>query len=673
VKIGKKLVGSFIVVACVCGIVGGIGYRGLIKTGQSINEIGVVRLPSVEGLLIIRAGGTEIATVQRTLLNLRLDHEARQEQLDRLREARLNVDKGWQMYEPLPQTAEEAKLWQQFVPIWHEWQSAGEDFFELTEQIAKLDLGDPTDLCGKLDLFRGDHYHVEQRVLDTIVNQTTFDGGDDPTACNFGKWLTHFESDNPQVQQLLQAMHESHNHFHQAVGQAKQLVADADSAAATAIYREEMKPASEQVFHHFSQLREVATEGQRLAQSAYEHSMIECRDLQHQAFDLLDQIVDLNVQLAADAVATGQSSAAASKVLAIVAVTVGVLLALGFGIVISRAITRPVRTMVDRLKDIAEGEGDLTQRVTIHSHDEIGELARWFNTFVQKVHDIIADVACATREVAGAATEIAAASEEMASGMNEQNQQVTQISSAIEEMSASVVEVAAKAGQAAGAARDSGSAAEQGGQVVHQTIAGMDTINEAVTAGSQSVLELGRRNDQIGQIVEVINDIADQTNLLALNAAIEAARAGEHGRGFAVVADEVRKLADRTTTATDEIAQSISAIQGETRQAVARMEAGTEQVDAGVKLAQQAGDALRNIVGGAKTVAELISSIAAAAEQQSSASEQISHNVESILAVTNQSTQGASQAAAAATQLSTKAEQLQQLVGQFKLASSRAA
>ncbi len=330
---------------------------------------------------------------------------------------------------------------------------------------------------------------------------------------------------------------------------------------------------------------------------------------------------------------------------------------------------RPVGQLIERIRDIAQGEGDLTKRIVVNSEDEVGQLGKWFNLFVQKIHDVVAEVAGASREVASAATQIAASSEEMASGMGEQTQQVTQISSAVEEMSASIVEVARKSADAANSAADSGKVATEGGKVVAQTIEGMKSISRAVSASAASVQELGKRGEQIGQIIEVINDIADQTNLLALNAAIEAARAGDHGRGFAVVADEVRKLADRTTKATEEIADSIKAIQTETNQAVERMNAGTAEVESGVVSATTAGQSLESIVTGAQTVAAMIQSIAAAAEEQSAASEQVSRNVESISAVTRQASEGAGQAASAASQLSNKSEQLLRLVGQFKVAA----
>ncbi len=344
---------------------------------------------------------------------------------------------------------------------------------------------------------------------------------------------------------------------------------------------------------------------------------------------------------------------------------VAVLIGLFVAVFTSRSITRPLAAIVHRISEIQESN-DLTQRINAGSKDEIGDLANRFDTFVETLHDVIVDVNAAAREVASAAAEITTSSRETTHGMEQQNQQVFQISSAIEQMSSSVIEVARKSGEAANNASESGKVAQEGSEVVNQTIEGMQVIRDTVSAGAASVMELGKRGEQIGQIIDVINDIADQTNLLALNAAIEAARAGEHGRGFAVVADEVRKLADRTTKATDEIGQSIQAIQKETGEAVQRMNAGTEHVTVGVKRTTEAGQSLQKIVANAQDVAGMIQSIAAAAEQQSAASEEVSRNVQAVSEVTRQSTESVSQAAAAASQLSGKAEQLQTLVGRFK-------
>ncbi len=422
---------------------------------------------------------------------------------------------------------------------------------------------------------------------------------------------------------------------------------------------------------------EQAAGGYSTAMSSFLDEWIALQELGTRRNDAGEVVLELAQKTAKSGVDTTQTSAnnAVSELNSasfIMVVGLAIVVALGVGIafVITRGLTKPINNIVDRIKDIAQGEGDLTQRVDASSRDEIGELGRWFNTFVQKVHDIIAEVAGSAGDVASAATEIAASSEEMAQGMRQQTEQATQVSAAVEQMSATVVEVARKSADAADTSNRAGQQATEGGQVVQETVDAINTISGVVNESADAIGELGKLGEQIGQVVGVINDIADQTNLLALNAAIEAARAGEHGRGFAVVADEVRKLAERTTTATEEVAESIRAIQDGTSGAVQRMQTGTERVSQGVELAQKAGNSLQEIVGGSRSVAEMIQSIAAAAEQQSASAEQISRNVENITAVTKQSTEGAEQAAAAAAQLSAKSEQLQRLVGQFKLADN---
>ena len=263
--------------------------------------------------------------------------------------------------------------------------------------------------------------------------------------------------------------------------------------------------------------------------------------------------------------------------------------------------------------------------------------------------------------------EIAASSEQMAAGLTRQSQQASQVAAAVEEMSATVTEVASKSSEASHAAKASNEDAAKGGGVVRETVEEMRGIAEQVNQSATAVSQLGRKGEQIGAIISVINDIADQTNLLALNAAIEAARAGEHGRGFAVVADEVRKLAERTTAATKEVAQSIGEIQSETGVAVERIETGSKRVSRGVDLANSAGEALSRIVTSSNSMASMVQSIASASEEQAAASQEIAKSIEAINAVTRESTEGASQASKAAADLSGQAEQLQSLVGRFKI------
>ncbi|MCA9003524.1 MAG: methyl-accepting chemotaxis protein, partial [Planctomycetes bacterium] len=220
---------------------------------------------------------------------------------------------------------------------------------------------------------------------------------------------------------------------------------------------------------------------------------------------------------------------------------------------------------------------------------------------------------------------------------------VVQSASAVEEMTMTAGEVARNSTDAANLAQETAQTAKSGQEVMEQTVDGMQQVSQAVMQAASIITTLGHSSDQIGEIVRVIEDIADQTNLLALNAAIEAARAGEQGRGFAVVADEVRKLAERTTKATKEIGDMIRQIQQDTKTAVNSMEQGTHKVVSGVELANKTGEALAKIYSMVNSTAGMIQQIAQAAEEQSVATRQIASDLESVTQTTRETTQGVTQ------------------------------
>ncbi|ADI83871.1 methyl-accepting chemotaxis protein [Geobacter sulfurreducens] len=330
-------------------------------------------------------------------------------------------------------------------------------------------------------------------------------------------------------------------------------------------------------------------------------------------------------------------------------------------------ITRPLKVVVSSLEDIAQGEGDLTRRIDVVTGDEVGDLGRAFNQFIEKLHNIISQVVQNSMQVASAAAQIHSTSEQTATGAEEVAAQAGTVATAGEEMASTSSEIARNCMAAAENSRQANDTALKGSHVVKETLTVMTRIADRVKESAHTVESLGSRSDQIGEIVGTIQDIADQTNLLALNAAIEAARAGEQGRGFAVVADEVRALAERTTKATKEIGQMIRSIQQETKLAVSSMEEGVKEVERGTSEAAKSGEALEEILHQIGEVTNQVNQIATAAEQQTATTSEISSNIHEITEVITQTTRGAQDSASATSDLARLAEELQRLVGQFRL------
>lgn len=333
-------------------------------------------------------------------------------------------------------------------------------------------------------------------------------------------------------------------------------------------------------------------------------------------------------------------------------------------VVVVYLIMRILQPLLSGIQLVATG--DLTVELEQKTHDEVGTLIGSLNELVKGLRTTVEDVEDVARIVAEQTGTILADSKNMEQGMQQQLHQSAEVVDAVEAMLKTIIMNSNNANSTASTAEEAKAAAEEGGRIVAETVVGMKRIATVVKQSAATVQELGKSSDQIGEIISVIDDIADQTNLLALNAAIEAARAGEQGRGFAVVADEVRKLAERTTKATKEIAAMIKKIQADTKGAVHSMEQGTLQVDEGIKLADKAGTSLLEIVGISQKVTDMVTQIAAASEEQSSASEQISKNVEAINSVTNESATATKQIAGAAEDLSRLTENLQQLIARFK-------
>lgn len=312
-------------------------------------------------------------------------------------------------------------------------------------------------------------------------------------------------------------------------------------------------------------------------------------------------------------------------------------------------------------------DGDLTKRALVEGSDEVSETAAEFNRLIESFQTIIGKVFFNSVEVAHASQQLIGEANRVASGSNQQRDAALATASAMTQLTENMNQVSQNATETAGISETSSNLSAEGMTIVNNASAEMERISASVTQSAQVVYALGERSKAISGIVQTIREIADQTNLLALNAAIEAARAGEQGRGFAVVADEVRKLAERTAKATGEISQMIGAIQGETQSAISSIEAGTGQAKNGADLAQQAASSLERINGGARVTMEKVDAIATAVAQQSKAGHTIAEHVTSIMEMAETNSAAAEKALSEANQLDYLATNLKEIGNVFNL------
>ena len=675
-KIFAKLTGSFIVVALICAIVGGVGWQGINSTEKGLSEVSDIALPSIQGLALMMGAMGEIKAAERTLINAAFDNKTRQRQYAFLTDSWTQFKMGRDIYEPLPQTPEEAELWKKLPGLISQWQAAN---VLLVDKVKPLELDDVETLLAEIIQRHLDHVKWVNS-LEIAVNQgKQFPGQLDPTLCGFGKWQSTFKSDDASFNAIINAMTAPHQKLHSYGKEINDMLAAGKTDQARLFFEQEVKPALHAIEEQFASAVKKVRANIASLDASNEIAINKIRPVFNELKEVLTQITDINVKRASEASHNAKTTAGHSKTTATVTVILGAMIAVAFGVFLSRSISTPLAQGVAMLKSMSEG--NISNRLKMERSDEIGVMAKAMDAMADNLTSMIRNIGDGVKTLSSSATEMSAISNQMTSGAEGTVSKANAVAAAAEEMTSNMHSVAASMEQASINVNTVAAAAEEMSANINNV---SNNVNDAKSTANSAVIltqraaeqvnSLGLAAEAIAVVTETIKAISDKTNLLALNATIEAARAGAAGKGFTVVANEIKELAQQTANATGDISQKLNGIQKATSTTVTEINevvSAINQVDGLISsIAAAIGQqniATRDISENINQTSQGLSEINTNVTQTSQAAGQVAKEIADVNESANEISSSSTQVQQSANDLSKLSEQLQGMVNQFKI------